>query len=90
MDRDALLSLGMKQHIVILLMALSLLATTTIHADEALNKDAVEKLVAGRKIEGRNVVWKKGMRWYFHPLGELRKRDEYENKRCLPPFPLFR
>ena len=70
----------MKQHIVNLLIGLSLLITPVLHASEALNKDAVENLVKGRKIEGRNVVWKKGMKWNFHPSGELKKRDEYGNK----------
>lgn len=41
-----------------LLMTL-LLMTTTLHAAEALNKDAVENLLADRKVEGRNVVWTK-------------------------------
>lgn len=63
-----------------LFIALSLLMATTIYAAEALNKNAVKNLLTDRKIEGRNVVWKKGMRWYFHPSGELRKRDEYGNK----------
>ena len=80
MVRDALLNSYMKQLLVKLLMVLSLLMTITSHAAEALNKDSVENLLSDRKIEERNVVWKKGMRWYFHPSGELRKRDEYGNK----------
>ena len=80
MIRDTLLNSYVKQLIVKLLIALSLLVTTTIYAAEALNKDAVENLVTGRKIEGRNIVWKKGMKWYFDPAGELKKRDEYGNK----------
>ncbi len=80
MVKDALLRSSRKQLIVKLLIALSFVVTTTIHAAEALNKDSVENLVAGQKIEGRNVVWKKGMKWYFDPSGELRKRDEYGNK----------
>ena len=75
MVRGTLLSSFMK-----LFVALSLLMIITSHAAEALNKESVENLVASRKIEGRNVVWKKGMRWYFDPAGELRKRDEYGNK----------
>ena len=63
-----------------LLIVLSFVVTITIHAAEALNKDSAENLVAGRKIEWRNVVWKKVMKWYFDPSGELRKRDEYGNK----------
>lgn len=70
----------MKQYIVNLLIVLSLLVTSVVHAAEALNKDAVESLVTGQKIEGRNVVWKKGMKWNFRPSGELKKRDEYGNK----------
>lgn len=70
----------MKQYIVNLLIVLSLLVTSVVHAAEALNKDSVESLVTGQKIEGRNVVWKKGMKWNFRPSGELKKRDEYGNK----------
>jgi hypothetical protein len=70
----------MKQPIVNLLIGLSFLVTPILHAAEALNKDAVESLVTGRKIEGRNVVWEKGMKWNFLPSGELKKRDEYGNK----------
>ena len=50
------------------------------YAAEPLAKDDVEKLIAGNTAEGQNVHWEKGMTWYFHKAGQIKKVDEHGNR----------
>jgi hypothetical protein len=66
--------------IVALLASVLMLAlSAAIRAAEPLEKEQMQRLVAGKTVEGRNVYWKKGMIWFFHESGMVKKRDEYGN-----------
>lgn len=62
------------------LVVIFLLFSSISNAADSLGKEDLEKLISGNTAEGQNVKWKKGMTWYFHKLGQVKKIDEHGNK----------
>lgn len=63
-----------------ILAGLVFLFSNTGNAADPLGKEELEKLIAGNTAEGQSVKWEKGMTWYFHKLGQIKKIDEHGNK----------
>jgi len=70
----------MKYNLLAFLAVLFLLFSNTSNASNPLSKEALEKLIAGNTAEGQAVRWKKGMTWYFHKTGKIKKFDEHGNR----------
>jgi hypothetical protein len=70
----------MKYNLLVFLAVFFLLFSNTNNAAEPLGKEALEKLIAGNTAEGKSVQWEKGMTWYFHKIGKIKKADEHGNK----------
>ena len=71
--------MNMKYNLLAFLSILFLLFSNTSNAADPLGKEALEKLIAGNTAEGQNVEWEKGMTWYFHKIGKIKKVDEHGN-----------
>jgi len=63
-----------------ILIGLVSLISYNSHAANPLGKEELEKLIAGNTAEGQNVHWEKGMTWYFHKTGQIKKVDEHGNR----------
>jgi hypothetical protein len=72
--------MNMKNGLLATLAVLVFMFSNTSNAADPLNKEALEKLITGNTAEGQAVEWKKGMIWYFHKLGKIKKIDEHGNK----------
>jgi hypothetical protein len=64
----------------VVLSGLVFLFSNSSQAAGPLNKEDLEKLIAGNTAEGQNVHWEKGMIWYFHKTGQIKKVDEHGNR----------
>ena len=69
----------MKYNLHAFLAILFLLFSNTSNAADPLGKEALEKQIVGNTAEGKNVEWEKGMTWYFHKIGKIKKVDEHGN-----------
>ncbi|NOQ89238.1 MAG: hypothetical protein GQ550_09960 [Gammaproteobacteria bacterium] len=72
--------MNIKYNSITFLAALFLLFSNASNAADPLGKEALEKLITGNTAEGQAVQWEKGMTWYFHKTGKIKKFDEYGNR----------